>query len=62
VNINSAIDPSAYKEIDTRNYLINNNLEIWNCLTVLLGLKAESDYTLTNITLNRIKCIKILFW
>jgi hypothetical protein len=53
VNINSAIDPSAYKEISTKNYWINNNLEIWNCLTVLLGLKAESDYTPTNIISNR---------
>jgi hypothetical protein len=41
VNINSTIDPSAYKEIGTRNYWINNNLEIWNCLTVSLGLKAR---------------------
>jgi hypothetical protein len=42
VNINSTIDPSAYKKIGTKNYWINNNLEIWNYLTISLGLKAES--------------------
>jgi hypothetical protein len=36
VNINSAIDPSTYKEIGTRSYWINNCLEIWDHLSVSL--------------------------
>jgi hypothetical protein len=64
VNINSAIDPSAYKEIGTRNCWINNSLEIWNCLTVSLGLKTEISYNPTNITLIRMYKFSILvnFW
>jgi hypothetical protein len=38
LNISTAIDPLAFKEIGTENYWINNNLEIWNYLTVLLEL------------------------
>jgi hypothetical protein len=33
LNISIAIDPSAFKEIGTRKYWINNNLEIWNYLS-----------------------------
>jgi hypothetical protein len=51
VNINSAIDPSTYNEIGTKNYWINNSLKIWNCLTVSLGLKTEFCYTPINIIL-----------
>jgi hypothetical protein len=49
VNINSAIDPSAYKEIGTKNCWINNSLEIWKCLTVSSGLKTEIGYSNTKI-------------
>jgi hypothetical protein len=58
-----AIDPSAYKEIGTRNYWINC-LEIWNYLIVLLGLKTEIGYTPTNITLVRMykNSILVKFW
>jgi hypothetical protein len=54
LNINSAIDPSLYKEIDIKSYWINNNLEIWNYLTVLLGLRTKTGYTSRSIILNRI--------
>jgi hypothetical protein len=64
VNINSAIDPSAYKEIGTKNYWINNCLEIWNHLSVSLGLKIETGYTPSNVTLVRIykNFILVKFW
>jgi hypothetical protein len=64
VNINSTIDPSAYKEIGTMNYWINNCLEIWNHLSVSLGLKTETGYTPVNITLVRIykNSILVKFW
>jgi hypothetical protein len=64
ININSFVDPSAYKEISIRSYWISNNLEIWNYLTLLLGSKAETCYTPTSLILNRIYINSILvkFW
>jgi hypothetical protein len=44
LNFSTAIYPSTFKEIKTKNYWINNNLKICNCLTVLLGLKTETGY------------------
>jgi hypothetical protein len=53
ISIGNSIDPSNFKETGTRNYWINNNIDIWNSLTVVLGLKLETGYTPTN--LNRLR-------
>jgi hypothetical protein len=38
INISTAIIPSTFKKIGTKSYWVNNNIEIWNYLTVILGL------------------------
>jgi hypothetical protein len=45
ISIGNSIDPSNFKEIGTKNYWINNSTDIWNSLTVLLGLKLEVGFT-----------------
>jgi hypothetical protein len=32
ISIGNSIDPSNFKEIGTRNYWINNSIDIWNCI------------------------------
>jgi hypothetical protein len=38
VSIGNSIDPTNFKEIGTKNYWINNSVNIWNNLTVQLQL------------------------
>jgi hypothetical protein len=45
INIGNSINPSNVKEIGTKKYWINNSIDIWNSLTVLLGLKLEIGFT-----------------
>jgi hypothetical protein len=46
ISIGNSIDPSNFKEIGTKNYWINNSIDIWNSLIVLLGFKLETGYPL----------------
>jgi hypothetical protein len=39
ISIGNSIDPSNFKEIGTKNYWINNSIDICNSLTVLMGFK-----------------------
>jgi hypothetical protein len=48
--IGNSIDSSNFKEIGT----LDNSLTIWNSLTVMLGLKIESGYKPTKLSLVRI--------
>jgi hypothetical protein len=54
ISIGNSIDPSNFKEIGTRHYWINNSIDIWNSLTVVLGFKLETGYTPTKLNLVRI--------
>jgi hypothetical protein len=45
ISIGNPIDPINFKEIGTKNYWINNSVNIWNSLTVQLRLKMEICYT-----------------
>jgi hypothetical protein len=54
ISIGNSIDPSNFKEIGTRNYWINNSIDIWNSLTVLLGAKMETGFTPVKMTLLRL--------
>jgi hypothetical protein len=54
ISIGNSIDPSNFKKIGMRDYCINNSINIWNSLTVMLGLKIENGYTPTKINLVRI--------
>jgi hypothetical protein len=44
ISIGNSKDLSNFKEIKTRNYWINNSIDIWNSLTVVLGLKLETEF------------------
>jgi hypothetical protein len=54
ISIVTSIDPTNFKEIGTKNYWINNSVNIWNRLTFLLGLKMEIGYTPTKMVLIRL--------
>jgi ribosomal protein S8E len=45
ISIGNLIDFSNFKKIGTRNYWINNNINIWNSLTIVLKLKLKTGYT-----------------
>jgi hypothetical protein len=53
-SIGNLIDPSNFKKIGMRNYWINNSIDIWNSLTVLLGLKMETGFTPVKMALLRL--------
>jgi hypothetical protein len=55
LNFSIVTNPSAFKEIKMKNCWINNNLEIWNYLTVLFGLKVETAIKITVAIANEIK-------
>jgi hypothetical protein len=54
INIGNSIDTTNFKEIGTKNYWINNSVNIWNSLTILLGLKMEVGYTPIKMVLIRL--------
>jgi hypothetical protein len=54
INIGNSIDLTNFKEIGTKNYWINNSVNIWNSLTVQLGLKMEIGYTAVKMVLIRL--------
>jgi hypothetical protein len=54
ISIGNSIDPSNFKEIGTKNYWVNNIIDIWNYLTVLLGLKMEVGFTPLKMALLRL--------
>jgi hypothetical protein len=54
INIGNSIGPSNFKEIRTKDYWVNNNISIWNSLTVMLGCKIENGYKPTKLNLIRI--------
>jgi hypothetical protein len=54
ISIGNSIDFLNFKEIGTKNYWINNSINIWNSLTVLLGLKLEIGFTPCKLVLLRL--------
>jgi hypothetical protein len=53
LSIGNSINPSSFKEIGTNDYWINNSINIWNSLMVVLGLKLETGYTPSKLNLVR---------
>jgi hypothetical protein len=54
ISIGNSIDLSNFKEIGTKNYWINNSIDIWNFLIVLLVLKLEVNFTSFKLILLRL--------
>jgi hypothetical protein len=54
ISIGNSINPSNFKKIGTKNYWVNNSINIWNSLTIALKLKLKTGYTPTKLNLVRI--------
>jgi hypothetical protein len=63
MNLAAGIDPSAYREIGTRKYWVNNNLVIWNWLatkTKLDKLKFQIEITKNEIKMVTFYCLSYM--